>query len=92
MELESEYYGVKLSFAALNDGRFVDRDMKLNEANLKLGKTDWEVKYVSDKEWRNKDYLNYQFQIYPDDGGNLERDMKNGIVLENSAYTAFLSD
>ena len=92
VEIESEYYGVKLTFAGLNDGRFVDKDVKLDQNNLKQGTTNWEVKYVSSAEWRNKDYLNYKFQIYPDSGSNLQRDMKNGVVLEDSPYTAFLSE
>ncbi len=92
VEIVSEFYGVKVTFAGLNDGRFADKDVKLDTANLKQGTTNWEVKYVSDKEWRNKDYLSYKFQIYPDSGANLERDMKNGVVLEGLDYTAFLSE
>ncbi|MCR4792647.1 MAG: hypothetical protein K5871_07845 [Lachnospiraceae bacterium] len=90
--VNSEYYGVTVSFAGLNDGRFVDRDDKLNEANLKLGRTDWEIKYVSDAEWRNSNYLSYSISIVATDNTNIERDMKNGIVIEDSEYTAFLTD
>ncbi len=92
VDIESTYYGVKISFAGLNDGRFVEREDKVNQANLKLGKTDIDVKYISDSEWRNKDYLSYSFQIYPDDGSRLERDLKDGIAIEDSAYTAYLTD
>ena len=92
VEVISEYYGVKVSFAGLNDGRFVDKDVELNESNLKNGSTDWEVKYVSDAEFRNGDFLKYSFMIAPDDGSRLKRDMDNGIVIEDHEGTAYFVD
>ena len=92
VDVDSVYFGVCVRFAGLNDGRFVDRDDKLNQANLSLGKTDWEIKYVSDAEWRNKDYLSYKITIVATDNTNIERDMNNGIVIEDSEYTAFLTE
>ncbi|MBP0975065.1 MAG: hypothetical protein J6P20_03280, partial [Oscillospiraceae bacterium] len=63
IDLVSDYLGVKVSFAALNDGRFVGSEIKPNKAVDKYGRTEFAVSYYSDEEWRLQNNVKYTVRI-----------------------------
>ena len=63
VELVSDYLGVKVSFAALNDGRFVGSEIKQNKSVDQYGRTEYAVNYYSDEEWRMQNCVKYTVRI-----------------------------
>lgn len=63
VDLVSDYLGVKVSFAALNDGRFVGSEIKPNKGVEKYGRTEFAVNYYSDEKSKLSDCVKYTVRI-----------------------------
>ncbi|MBR5362214.1 MAG: hypothetical protein IK134_02660 [Oscillospiraceae bacterium] len=92
VDLVSDYLGVKVSFAALNDGRFVGSEIKPNKAVDKYGRTEFAVSYYSDEEWKMQNNVKYTVRIkaIANDADDLNN--KRYTPVEGSKYDGVWHD
>jgi hypothetical protein len=91
VKLESDYLGVNVSFAALNDGRFVGSEIKPNKSMDQYGRSEFEVNYYSDEKHKLQDCVKYKVTIQAISNDAMVTESKRYKAIENSEYSGYWS-
>jgi hypothetical protein len=86
VELTSDYLGVKVSFAALDDGRFAGNSIELNKGTDKYGRTEYEVLFYEDESVQTRNNVRYNVRIWARSNSYGNDELKRNTPIEGIDY------
>lgn len=89
VELSSNYLGVKVSFATICDERFAGFETKENNNVAKYGKSEFELNFYKDEEWKSKDNVKFTVRIRPVTNDKAAEELDRYTVVEGANYTGY---
>ena len=89
VDLSSNYLGVNVSFASIFDDRFAGFEIKENSNVAKYGKSEFEINFYKDEEWKSKDNVKFTVRIRPVTNDKAAEELDRYTVVEGANYTGY---
>ena len=86
VELTSDYLGVKVSYAALDDGRFAGSVIKPNKNVDQYGRTEFEVNFYSDEDHQMSNNVKATVSIWARNEKKVQSELKSYAAVEGADY------
>lgn len=91
VEVKSEYLGVNVSFAALDDGRFAGSSIEHNKNTDQYGRTEFYVNFYEDEASQNKNDVKYTIRIWARSDSYVDDQIKRYAAVEGANYVGVWS-
>ena len=86
VEVQSDYLGVKVSFAALDDGRFAGNTIEQSKGSAQYGRTEMVVNFFEDEEWKMQNDVKYTIRIWARSDSYVDDQIKRYTAVEGANY------
>ena len=91
VEVKSDYLGVNVSFAALDDGRFAGKTIEQNKNSDQYGRTETVVNFYEDEAHQTQNDVKYTIRIWARSDSYVDDQIKRYAAVEGANYVGVWS-